>query len=326
MPPISAVRVRRQTRLAAMRVPSPTRKPARSRTQSKMGCLVTAATRPAISPNTMIPSVPRAITQRRLVPNFAPAFTAKTSSPISTNPPTAVRMLRNSSPKMLMGGRSPRVLRPQLFFEVLHAHLDRGEGRLPGNDRLGPRPRGPERAEVGRGSGGKLGGFGEARPERLLGLGCGQRSSSRFHVARQQLELGMEVGAGERSRVVSGHQGERLGDRRSNGCDMNAQRVGAGALEQSRAGPERKGRQSKKNNDLEQRPSAVLCAPHARDYSAGRSTAPGSIMLISWSSRRQKPRRTACGTRGSWWSWEISARERFSWPGFSTRAPTAWRP
>src|SRR5215211_546559 len=45
----------------------------------------------------MIPSVPRATIHISRNPNFAPALTLKTSSPISTNPPIAVRIPRKIS-------------------------------------------------------------------------------------------------------------------------------------------------------------------------------------------------------------------------------------
>src|SRR5690242_4826965 len=61
------------------------------------GCLAIAATRPLISENTMIPIVEKANTQMRAYPKVLPALAAKTSSLMSTKPPTAVMIPRVSS-------------------------------------------------------------------------------------------------------------------------------------------------------------------------------------------------------------------------------------
>src|SRR5574338_232046 len=63
----------------------------------KTGCLATAATRPLISPKTMIPIVEMTKALISAKPNVEPACAAKTSWLMSTNPPTAVMIPSVSS-------------------------------------------------------------------------------------------------------------------------------------------------------------------------------------------------------------------------------------
>src|SRR6185312_15278099 len=60
------------------------------RMRLKTGCLAMAATRPLISPNTMMPIVAKANAQISAKPKREPLWAAKTSSLMSTKPPTAV--------------------------------------------------------------------------------------------------------------------------------------------------------------------------------------------------------------------------------------------
>ena len=92
MPAISITRVSTLTSSALARGMRPRRKPRRSRIRSKTERPEAMATRPAVSPKTMMPSVPTTIVQTRAKRYCAPAWEQVTSSPISTKPPTAVTM------------------------------------------------------------------------------------------------------------------------------------------------------------------------------------------------------------------------------------------
>ena len=69
---------------------SDTRTPSRSRTTWKIGFLVTAVTRPAISANSTMPAVPTTTAQVSVMPNRAPVMPLVTRFPMSTKPPIAV--------------------------------------------------------------------------------------------------------------------------------------------------------------------------------------------------------------------------------------------
>src|SRR6185437_4134309 len=90
MPPTSAAQVMILTATAGKRVSRPRSRPNRWRMRLKTGCLAMAATRPLISPNTMMPIVPKANAQISAKPKREPLWAAKTSSLMSTKPPTAV--------------------------------------------------------------------------------------------------------------------------------------------------------------------------------------------------------------------------------------------
>src|SRR5436190_5654252 len=97
MPPTSAAQVIKVLTREAASVSSPSLSPSRWRIKLNTGCLATAATRPLISEKTMIPTVEKANTQTSAKPNVEPALAAKTSSLMSTNPPTAVMIPSVSS-------------------------------------------------------------------------------------------------------------------------------------------------------------------------------------------------------------------------------------
>src|SRR5690348_1997014 len=97
MPPISAAQVMSVLSSEAASVTSPSLSPSRWRMRLNTGCLATAATRPLISPKTMIPMVENANAEMSAKPNIEPACAAKTSWLMSTNPPTAVMIPRVSS-------------------------------------------------------------------------------------------------------------------------------------------------------------------------------------------------------------------------------------
>ena len=67
-----------------------TRTPSRSRTTWKIGFLVTAVTRPAISANRAMPIVPTSTAQVSVMPKRAPVMPLVTRFPMSTKPPIAV--------------------------------------------------------------------------------------------------------------------------------------------------------------------------------------------------------------------------------------------
>ena len=69
---------------------SAARTPRRSRTAWNTARPPTAVTRPAISPKTVMPIVPRTIAQVSDMPNRAPPIPLVTRLPMSTNPPIAV--------------------------------------------------------------------------------------------------------------------------------------------------------------------------------------------------------------------------------------------
>src|SRR3954463_13767929 len=80
------------------------------------GCLAAAATRPLISEKTMIPIVAKANTQIRAKPNCDPALAAKTSSLMSTKPPTAVMIpsVNSSGFKAVLDLLEPLAMRFEL--------------------------------------------------------------------------------------------------------------------------------------------------------------------------------------------------------------------
>src|SRR3954452_8660090 len=97
MPPISAAQVMRLLIAEAASTIRPSFKPRRCRIRLKTGCLATAATRPLISEKVMIPTVEKANPHSSAYPNVEPARAAKTSSLMSTKPPTAVMIPSVSS-------------------------------------------------------------------------------------------------------------------------------------------------------------------------------------------------------------------------------------
>src|SRR5690348_7668748 len=97
MPPISAAQVMSVLSSEAASVTSPSLSPSPCRMRLNTGCLATAATRPLISPKTMIPRVENAKAEMSAKPNIEPACAAKTSWLMSTKPPTAVMIPRVSS-------------------------------------------------------------------------------------------------------------------------------------------------------------------------------------------------------------------------------------
>src|SRR3954447_4616714 len=97
MPPTSAAQVMRVLTSDARRVTRPSFSPRRLRIRLNTGCLATAATRPLISPNTIMPMVEKANAQISAKPKIEPACAANTSSLMSTKPPTAVMMPSVSS-------------------------------------------------------------------------------------------------------------------------------------------------------------------------------------------------------------------------------------
>src|SRR3954447_15586011 len=97
MPPTSAAQVMRVLTSDARRVTRPSFSPRRLRIRLNTGCLATAATRPLISPNTIMPMVEKANAQISAKPKIEPAWAANTSSLMSTKPPTAVMIPSVSS-------------------------------------------------------------------------------------------------------------------------------------------------------------------------------------------------------------------------------------
>ena len=89
--------VRKLMKKDARRFTSAARAPSRSRTRSKTGRFDTAATRPAISAYTTMPTTPTTTAHASDMPKRAPVSAFATMSPMSTNPPNAVRMPRKIS-------------------------------------------------------------------------------------------------------------------------------------------------------------------------------------------------------------------------------------
>src|SRR5437763_12682838 len=125
MPPTSAAQVIKVLISEPTRVIRPSLRPSRWRIRLNTGCLAIAATRPLISPNTLIPIVPSTNTQMRAKPNIEPALAANTSSLMSTKPPTAVMMpsVSSSGFKAVLDLLELGSVGAQLF--------GRGIGRLP---------------------------------------------------------------------------------------------------------------------------------------------------------------------------------------------------
>ena len=93
-PHSSATRVSTLMKNEAPRLMAAARGPSRSRTRSNTARPVTAATRPAMSAKTQMPTIPTRTTHARFMPKRAPTEALATRSPMSTNPPMAVRMPR----------------------------------------------------------------------------------------------------------------------------------------------------------------------------------------------------------------------------------------
>ena len=111
IPPISAVTVIRLMKNDAPRFAAAERGPSRSRMISKVARPLTAATRPAICAYRQIPSTPTGTTQASASPNLDPTTALVTRSPISRNPPMAVRMPRATAKIFFISGSPARVRR-----------------------------------------------------------------------------------------------------------------------------------------------------------------------------------------------------------------------
>lgn len=107
MPPTSAVRVIKLIRNDAPRLASAARAPNRSRMISNVARPLTAATLPDMCANTQIPTTPTTTTQPSDMPNREPTTALVTMSPMSRNPPMAVRM-PSATPSSRFTRRPPR--------------------------------------------------------------------------------------------------------------------------------------------------------------------------------------------------------------------------
>ena len=107
MPPTSAVSVSRLMRNEAVRLAPAARGPRRSRMISNVARPLTAATRPDMLANRQMPITPTTTTHASESPNRLPTTALVTRSPMSRNPPIAVRM-PSATPRSLFTRRSPR--------------------------------------------------------------------------------------------------------------------------------------------------------------------------------------------------------------------------
>src|SRR3954465_2333363 len=98
----------------APRLAKAQRAPRRSRTTSNTGRFDIVATRPDISAKTTIPMTPMPPPHANRIPNRAPVSLFATRSPMSTNPPNAVRIPRKIS--SIFFTRSPVPCRERVEF------------------------------------------------------------------------------------------------------------------------------------------------------------------------------------------------------------------